>query len=132
MAVIKPGVRTRLRYPWMRFTYSVLSKKILHYANISFSAHAIAQACWHTTSKAFNPFNGYSEFCKYPQEWDFTAQLVWWHCAFAHLRGNIFYGVLETKIQSRKSINFYPLIWAIGQLNRATTVVGHVHIASRL
>jgi len=20
------------------------------------------------------------------REWDFTAQMVWWYCAFAHLR----------------------------------------------
>jgi len=33
-----------------------------------------------------------------------------------------FYGVLKTKIQSIKSVSFYPLIWAISQLNRATTI----------
>jgi len=33
------------------------------------------------------------------------------------------YGVLKTKIQSRKSVSFYLLIWAISQLNRTTTVV---------
>jgi len=42
------------------------------------------------------------------------------------------YGVLKTKIQSRKSVSFYPLIWAISQLNRTTSVVWHVHSASPL
>jgi len=40
--------------------------------------------------------------------------------------------VLKIKIQSRKSISFYPFIWVISQLNRTTIVVWHVHIASRL
>jgi len=39
------------------------------------------------------------------------------------LDGNIGYGVLKTKIQSRKSVSFYPLIWAMSQFNRTTTVV---------
>jgi len=38
-------------------------------------------------------------------------------------RGNFVYGVLKAKIQSRKSVSFYPLIWAISQLNRTTTVI---------
>jgi len=35
-------------------------------------------------------------------------------------------------IQSRKFACFYPPIWVIIQLNRATTAVWHVHAASRL
>jgi len=46
-----------------------------------------------------------------------------WSGITAHLRGDVVYGVLKTKIQSRKSVSFYPLIWAISQLNRITTVV---------
>jgi len=49
-----------------------------------------------------------------------------WSGITAHLRGDVVYGVLNTKIQSRKSVSFYPLIWAISQLNRITTVVWHV------
>ena len=37
---------------------SVPSKKILHYANVSFSAHAIAQPCRHTTRGAFQALKG--------------------------------------------------------------------------
>jgi len=45
MAVVQPDVRAPLRCPWMCFTDSVPSKKILHCENISFGAHAIAQPC---------------------------------------------------------------------------------------
>jgi len=49
-----------------------------------------------------------------------VALRIW---AVAHLPGNIGYGVLRTKIQSRKSVSCYPFIWAISQLNHSTTVV---------
>jgi len=37
---------------------SVPSNKILHWANVCFSAHAIAQICEHTTSDAFREVKG--------------------------------------------------------------------------
>jgi len=30
------------------------------------------------------------------REWDFTTQMVWWHCAVAHLRGNTVHGHTQT------------------------------------
>ena len=56
MTVVPPGVRETLRCPWMCFTGKVPSKKMLRCANIPFSAHAFAQPCRHTTSKAFQAF----------------------------------------------------------------------------
>jgi len=58
MAVVQPGVREPLRCLWMCFACSVPSKKTLHSTNISFSAHAIAQPCRHTSSKAFRASKG--------------------------------------------------------------------------
>jgi len=43
--------------PWC--SVSVLSKKILHWANICFSARAIARPCGHTTSEAFQALKGF-------------------------------------------------------------------------
>jgi len=49
--------------------------------------------CRHTTSETFR--QGYAMYIRYQiwnvvcaQEWDFTAQMLWWFCAVAHLRGN--------------------------------------------
>jgi len=105
MAVVQSEVRETLRCPWMCFTGSVPYKKILHCTNISFSGHAMAQTRRHTTSKAFKRLKGYLECCKCARLWDFTAQLVGWQCAFAHLRGNFVYGV-PTKIHQENVLIF--------------------------
>jgi len=63
-------------------TNSVPCKKILHWANICVSAHAISQARRHTTSETFR--QGNAIYMRYQiwivasaQEWDFTAQMLW-------------------------------------------------------
>jgi len=54
------------------------------------------QPCRHTVKRSKH-LKGYAstiygiysikfEICA--REWDFTSQVVWWCCAFAHLRGN--------------------------------------------
>ena len=62
---------------------SVPCKKILHWANVCFSAHAISQLCRHATGETFR--KGHAMYIRYEilnvanaQEWDLTAQMVWW------------------------------------------------------
>ena len=55
-----------------------------------------AEQLWHTTSEAFQALKRLCEtYIQYKiwivgsaRERDFTAQIVWWHCAIAHLGGN--------------------------------------------
>jgi len=66
-------------------------KKVLHWANVCFSAHAISQPCRYTTSATFR--KGYAMYTRYQiwnvasaQEWDFTVRMLWGFCAFTQLR----------------------------------------------
>jgi len=71
-------------------------KNIFHWANVCFSAHAIFHNyvdCRHTTNETFRKV--YAMYMRYQtwnfasaQEWDFTAQMLCWFRAVAHLRGN--------------------------------------------
>jgi len=61
---------------------SVPSKKILHWANLCFSAHAIAQPCRHAAIVKF--FKQYR--IRYLEYWKYAKMTF--HCAVSHLGGN--------------------------------------------
>ena len=62
---------------------SVPCKKILHWANVCFGTHSISQLYRHTTGETFA--KAFAMNIRYEilnvasvQEWDLTAQMVWW------------------------------------------------------
>ena len=90
--------------------YSVPSEEIFHWANVSFSERRIAQPCKRTTSETFQAVQGLCDIYTIliwnvvsAQEWDFSAQMVWWYCAVAYLRRNI--GCDHYWFQRSQSVN---------------------------
>jgi len=43
------------------------------------------------------------------REWDFTAQIGWWYCAVAHLRGKVGERNFKVWMASRETIRFLTL-----------------------
>ena len=58
--------------------------------------------------KRFKRYRGYAVYIRYQiwtvasaREWDFISQVVCWHCAFAHRRGNTVCGSRDPYIENR-------------------------------
>ena len=73
-----------------------VSKKIWHWANISFGEQKLAQTCRNATNAAFQAVKALcvtytilNRNVASARDWDITAQMLWRYCTFAQLTGNI-------------------------------------------
>jgi len=95
---------------------SVPSKKILHEANLPFSAHAIAQPCGHTTSEAFHAVKGLCDISRIWNSACCNCARMRFHCAVARRRGKT--GRAAT-IQNNQTLTKLQNVYFLGYFGRA-------------
>jgi len=72
-------------------SYAIVFSFTLIFANGWFTAcdgFYGASACLAESYETINHYHYYIWNVTSAREWDFTGQMVWWHCAFAQLGGN--------------------------------------------